>query len=70
MYGLPQSGLLAKELLEKHLNTHGCQQTKLVSGLWNHKTRPIQFTLVVNDFGMKYLGKEHAQLLKNALEEH
>jgi hypothetical protein len=70
MYGLPQAGLLANKLLKKYLNKHGYQQSKLVPGLWKHDTRPMQLTLVVNDFGIKYVGKEHAQHLKNALEEH
>ena len=39
-------------------------------GLWKHDTRPIQFTLVVDDFGVKYEGEEHALHLKQALEEH
>ena len=30
----------------------------------------MQFTLVVGDFGVKYVGEEHAQLLKNTLEHH
>ncbi len=34
MYGLPQSGLIANKLLEKRLNEHGYQQSKLVPGLW------------------------------------
>lgn len=59
MYVLPQAGLLANELLEKRLNKHGDFQSKLVPGLWNHKTRPIQFTLIVNNFGVKYVGKEN-----------
>ena len=33
MYGLPQSGLLANELLEKRLNKNGYHQSKLVPGL-------------------------------------
>ncbi len=70
MYGLPQSGLLANELLKKRLNKHGYQQSKLVPGLWKHDTRPIKFTLVVDDFGVKYVGKEHAQHLKTTLKEH
>ena len=41
MYGLPQSGILANELLEKRLNKHGYKQSKLVPGLWKHETRPI-----------------------------
>ena len=70
MYELPQSGLLANELLEKRLNKHGYGQSKLVPGLWKHDTRPIQFTLVVDNFGVKYVGEEHAQHLKNTLKEH
>jgi hypothetical protein len=70
MYGLPQAGLLANKLLKKRLNIHRYRQNKLVLGLWKHDTRPIQFTLVVDDFGIKYVGKEHAQHLKNPLKEH
>ena len=70
MYGLPQSGLLANELLEKRLNTHGYYQSKYFPGLWKHKWRPVQFTLVVDDFGVKYVGKEHALHLKQALEQN
>jgi hypothetical protein len=70
MYGLPQAGLLANKLLKKWLNKHGYRQSKLVPGLWKHDTRPIQFTLVDNNFDVKYVGEEHAQHLKNALEEH
>ena len=47
MYGLPQSGLLANALLEKQLNKQGYHQSKLVPGLWSHKWRPVQFTLVM-----------------------
>jgi hypothetical protein len=70
MYGLPQAGLLANELLKKCLNKHIYRQSKLVPGLWKHDIRPIQFILVVNNFGIKYVGKEHAQHLKNTLEEN
>jgi hypothetical protein len=38
--------------------------------LWKHNKRPIQFTLVDDVFCIKYVGEEHAQHLKNALEEH
>ncbi len=63
MYGLPQAGILAQELLEKQLNEHGYSQSKAVLGLWTHKTQSISFTLVVDDFGVKYVGKEHAMQL-------
>ncbi len=39
MYLRPQSGLIANELLEKRLNEHVYQQSKLVQGLWQHNTR-------------------------------
>ena len=70
MYGLPQSGLLANELLEKRLNKHGYVQSKFVPGLWKHKTRPIQFCLTVDDFGVKYVGKEHTEHLLKVLQEN
>jgi len=70
MYGLSQSGLLANEPLEKRLNKRGYHQCKLLPGLWSHKWCPVQFTLVVYDFGVKYVGKEHALHLKQTLEEN
>ncbi len=70
MYSLPQSGLLANKLLEKQLINHGYRQGKLVPSLWKHYTRPIQFKLVVDNFGVKYVGEEHANHLKQALDEH
>jgi hypothetical protein len=70
MYGLPQAGILAQNLLEKCLNKHGYLQNKAVPGLWTHNSRPISFTLVVDDFGIKYVGKEHALHLLNILKKH
>ena len=70
MYGLPQAGLLANELLEKRLNKNGYYQSKLVPGLWKHEWRPIQFTFVVDDFWVKYVGQEHANHLKATLEQN
>ena len=70
MYGLPQVVLLANQLLEKRLNEHGYHQSKLVPGLWKHKWRPIQCTIVVYDFGVKYDGEEHTFHLKKKLQIH
>ena len=70
MYGLPQTGLLANDLLDRRLNKHGYRQSKLVTVLWKHDWRPVQFTLVVNDFGVKYVGKEHALHLKQVIKEN
>ncbi len=70
MCGLPQAGILAQQILEQRLNAHGYSQSKAVPGLWTHKTRPISFTLVVDDFGVKYVGKEHAMHLINILSQN
>ena len=70
MYGLPQAGIIAQQLLEKRLNKAGYRQSKITPGFWTHDWRPISFTLVVDDFGVKYFGKEHAEHLINVLTQH
>ena len=68
MYGLPQAGHLANKLLEKRLNKEGYYQSKLVPGLCKHEKRAIQFTLVVDDFGVKYERKRDAEHLMKTLK--
>ncbi|KAL7477035.1 hypothetical protein ACHAW6_002855, partial [Cyclotella cf. meneghiniana] len=68
MYGLPHVSLITNELLEKRFNKHGYHQSKLVSGLWKHNWHPVWFTLVVDDFGVKYIGKEHTLNFQSVIE--
>ena len=70
MYGFPQAGLLANELLEKRHNQHGYFQSKYVPGLWRHRTWPIEFVLTVDNFGVKYVGREHAKHFYKVLCNH
>jgi len=70
MYGLPQSGSLCHDLLKTRLNQEGYHQRKIVPGLWKHKTRPIQFVLVVDDFGIKYIQKADLDHLANTLQKY
>ena len=70
MYGLPQSGILSQTLLETRFDAHGYHQSKITPGLWRHEWRPICFTLVVDDFGVKDSGKEHADHLIECLKEN
>jgi hypothetical protein len=58
VWGLPQAGILANKLLKKHLAPHGYFKCVHTPGLWRHATRPITFTLVVDNFGMKYTWQE------------
>jgi hypothetical protein len=68
MYGLPQAGILANKLLQTNLATAGYAPTPHTPGLWKHHTRPVTFSLIVDDFGAKYVGQEHAHHLITALK--
>jgi hypothetical protein len=62
MYGLPQAGRIANEqLLTKFLAPHGYAPVPITPGLWRHTTCDIAFTLVVNDFGVKYTKRADAE---------
>jgi hypothetical protein len=67
MYGLKQAGLLANPLLQTRLAPFGYYPAHHIPGLWLHRTRPISFTLVVDDFAVRYVGKQHAEHLRDAL---
>jgi hypothetical protein len=69
MYGLPQAGILTNELLQHNLAKHGYRPTQHTNGLWTHDTRPISFSLVVDDFGVKYVGREHAEHLMACIKK-
>jgi hypothetical protein len=60
MYGLKQAGILANQLLQTRLAPFGYYPACHNPGLWLHNTRPISFTLIVDDFAVKYVGKQHA----------
>ena len=70
MYGLPQAGLIVQQLLEKILNKKGYHKNDITLGLWKQKWRPICDSLWVDDFGVKYFGKYHADHLMSVLREY
>jgi hypothetical protein len=70
MYGLPQAGSLGQDQLEKCLNQEGYYQSQTVSGLWKHKTKSIQFVLVVDDFGIKYINQDDLDHLIRTLKKY
>jgi hypothetical protein len=70
IYGLPQAGILANKLLKKRLKPHGYYEVPHTPGLWKHISRPIQFTLVVDNFGIKYVGRKHIEHLLRAIKTH
>ena len=70
MYGLLQAGILEQKLLGKRLKKKGYYQPIYTPGLWLHEWQHIQLSLVVDDFGVKYVGEEHVKHLVDELEEH
>jgi hypothetical protein len=70
VYGLKQAGKLANDLLQKRLALDGYRPTKHTPGLWKHDTRPLAFTLVVEDFGVKYIDIKDAKHLEACLTKH
>ena len=69
MYGLPHAGILANELLNKCLLQNDYFEVPHTPVLFQHKTRPVWFILVVDDVGIKYSGKEHVQHMIGVLKE-
>ena len=69
MYGLPQAGIIANDLLRERLEKHGYYPSKVTPGLWHHITRPTKFTLIVDDFGCKVEGN-HGNHLIDTLRQY
>ena len=51
------------------MSKKGYTQSKIVPGLCKHATRPIQLTLIKDNFGVKFVGKENAKHLLESLQE-
>jgi hypothetical protein len=69
MYGLPQAGRLVYNNLVLNLDQNGYRPCKRTHGLWRHESHPVTFSLVVDNFGIKYVREEHAKRLIAALLE-
>ena len=69
MYGLPHAGKVASNRLTKHLEPYSYTPSKITPGLWKHTKRSITFTLVVDDFGIKFINPADLTCLLDALKE-
>ncbi len=63
VWGLPQAGILVNNKLRRKLAPFGYHECVDTPGLSKHESRPLTFTLVVDDFGVKYENKEDADHL-------
>lgn len=70
IYGLPQAGILANELLIQRLALGGYHPAPHTPGLFLHATRKISFTLWVDDFGVNYIDPADVEHLLRLLEQH
>ena len=68
IYGLPQGGKIANDKLKLHLDKFGYEPSPTTPGLWRHQTCPLQFLMVVDDFGIKYEHQEDITHLLNVLK--
>ncbi len=66
----PKQASYAQDLLIKQLNKAGYRQSKIMPGYWQHDWRPISFTLVINDFGVKCIDKNDVKHLISILKQN
>ena len=69
MPGLKQACRIANDRIKAQLAHFGFAPVPRTLALWKHTTKPIMFSLFVDDFGVKYIGKENADHLIQALHK-
>ena len=69
-YGLPQYGILENKQMILRSEKEGYYEARTTPGLWRHKWRSIQLCLVVDDFGVECVGKQHADHLATILKKY
>ena len=69
MPGLKQAGRIENERLKIHLIKFGYSPVARTPSLWKHATKDICVSLVVDDLGVKYVGKDTADHLIQALKK-
>ena len=66
---LKQVGRIPRDLLTKNLSINGYAPVKHTPSLWSHHTSDLMFSLVVNNVGIKYTGKEDKDHLIKSLRK-
>jgi hypothetical protein len=69
VWGLPQAGILANKRLRRKLAPFGYHESVNTPGLWWHEFRPLTFTLVVNDFGVKFVNRADVDHLISSIKK-
>ena len=66
MYGLTKAEKNTNYKLNMHLSKFGYEQAPITLGLWQHQTRHLQFSLVVDNLGLKLERQTDINHLLNA----
>ena len=67
MLGLKQAGRITNDRLKIKLAKFGCSPVARTPSIWKHATKDICYSLLLEDFGIKYVGKDTADHLIQAL---
>jgi hypothetical protein len=70
VWGIPQAGILANKCLRQKLAPFGYSECINTPVLWHHKSRPITFILVVDNFGVKFLNRDDVDHLIATIKKH
>ena len=68
MDGLPQAGKIANDKLKLHIVKFAYEPAPITPGLWRHQTCPLQCSMVLDDFGIKYYHQEDITHLLDVLK--
>ena len=69
MYGIPQAGKIANDTLKLDLENFVYEPAPITPVLCQYQTFPLQFSLVVDDFGIKYERQDYIIHLLDALKK-
>jgi hypothetical protein len=70
VYGLSQAGCLSNSVLHKLVAIDRYHLTEHTHSLWQQDTHPVYFLLVVDDVGIKYIGRRSVENLKASIEKN
>ena len=69
MPSLKQAVRISNDCLTAHIAKFGYAPVPCTTSLWKHSTLDISFGLVVDNFGIKYVDKQNANHLIQALQK-
>ena len=69
MPGLKQAVRIDNDRIEAHISHFVLAPVPRTPALWKHTTKPITLSLVVDNFGVRYVGKENSNYLIQSLQK-